>query len=155
MKTISTGALRVHTPRTLYAQRISHLHYRATWTYVVDDLYLHVRGQSCAWAESTCICIVGTVDGHGCDGLLKYIICDACRPCHSILNILKPVYCQLWQIHCTYKSLRCLDLKIWRFFVDDDNNDDNNNDTTDYFTPRTCNRDDWNNTNLHSTRVAV
>ena len=33
--------------------------------------------------------IVGTVDGHGYDGQLKYtlMICDGCRPCHSILSI--------------------------------------------------------------------
>ena len=36
--------------------------------------------------------IVGTVDGRGYDGQLKYTICDACRPCHSILSILKPVF---------------------------------------------------------------
>ena len=31
------------------------------------------------------------VDGHGYDGQLKYTICDACRSCHLILSILKPV----------------------------------------------------------------
>ena len=34
-----TRALRAHTPRAL------HLHYRVTWTYAVDDLYLLIRGQ--------------------------------------------------------------------------------------------------------------
>ena len=121
------------------AQRISCLHYRATLTYAIDDLYLHIWGQSCAWAESTCICIVGTVDGRDYDGQLKYTICDTCRPYHSILSTLKPVSCQLRQIHCTYQSLRCLDLKIWRFFMDNDNDNDNeNNNTTDYFTPCAC-----------------
>ena len=39
------------------------------------------------------------------------------------------------------ESLRCQDLKIWRFFVDDDNA---NYDTTDYFTPCACT---WGNNN--------
>ena len=108
-----TRALRAHTPRALHAQHISHLHYYATWTYAVDDLSLHV--QSCSWAESTmsCICIVGMVYGRGCNGQLKYTICDACRPCHSILNILKPVYCQLWQIRCIAQVPRSQDLAIF------------------------------------------
>ena len=63
----------------------------------------------------SCICIVGMVDGHGYDGQLKYTFCDACRLYHSILSILKPVFCQLRPIRCTYESIRCLDLKIWRF----------------------------------------
>ena len=46
---LKTRALRAHIPRTL------HLHYRATWTYAVDDLHVHTGGQSCAWAKSTCI----------------------------------------------------------------------------------------------------
>ena len=80
------------------------------------------------------------VDGHGYNNQLKYTICDACRLCHSILSILKPVYRQLQQIHCTYESLMSLDLHIWQFFVDDDNNNysNNDNDTIDYFTPCTC-----------------
>ena len=37
--------------------------------------------------------VVDKVDGHsGYDGQLKYSICDACRSCHSILSILKPVF---------------------------------------------------------------
>ena len=83
--------------------------------HVVNVLHLHVRGQLCAWAESTCMCILGKVNWRGYGGQLKYTICDACRPCHSILSILKPVFRQLQQI-CTYESLRCLDLKIWQFF---------------------------------------
>ena len=39
-------------------------------------------------------CIVGTVDGCGYDGQLKCTICDARRPCHSVLNIQKPVFRQ-------------------------------------------------------------
>ena len=67
--------------------------------------------------EGSCtyICIVGTVNRPGYDSQLKQTICDACRPCHSILSILKPVYHQLQHIRCTYESLRCLDLKIWRY----------------------------------------
>ena len=81
-----------------------------------------------SYCKHWCICIVGMVDGCGCDGLLKYTICNVCRLCHLILSILKPVYRQLQQIRCTYESPRCLDLKIWQFFVDDD-------DMTNYFTP--------------------
>ena len=44
--------------------------------YTIDDLYLYIHIR----AESTCICIVGTVDGHGYDCQQKYTICDACRP---------------------------------------------------------------------------
>ena len=36
--------------------------------------------------------IVGTVDGCGYDSQLKYTICEACRPYHSILSILRPVF---------------------------------------------------------------
>ena len=79
---------------------------------------------------------MGTVDGCGYDDQLKYTLCDAYRPCHSILRILKPFIRQLRQICCIFESLRCLNLKIWRFLVDDDNND-----TTDYFTPCACARD--------------
>ena len=60
------------------------------------------------------------VDGHG---QLKYTICDVCRPCHSILSIIKPVSHQLRLIRCNYESLtdRCLDLnnRSGDFFVDD------------------------------------
>ena len=38
-----TRALRAH---TLYPAHALHLHYRATWTYAVDNLYLHLLGQS-------------------------------------------------------------------------------------------------------------
>ena len=39
--------------------------------------------------------IVDMVDGCGYDGQLKYTICDACRPYHSISSILEPVFSQL------------------------------------------------------------
>ena len=71
---------------------------------------------------------MGTVDGCGYDSQQIYTICDACRPCHLIVNILKPVF---RQIRCTFELLRCLNLKIWRFCVD-------HNTTTDYFTTRAC-----------------
>ena len=107
-----------------------------TFTYVYEASRVHE--QKAQWHVYAYI--VGMVNGHGCDGQLKYTICDVCRPCHSILSILiqKLVYRQLQQsICCTYKWLRCL--KIWRFFVDDDNN----NNTTDYFTPRACARGNY------------
>ena len=56
------------------------------------------------------------VDGRIYDGQLKYTIFDTCRPCHSILSVLKPVFCQIRHIiHCAYNSVRCLDLQIWQF----------------------------------------
>ena len=79
------------------------------------------------------------VDGCGYDSQLKYTICEAYRPYHSILSILRPVFRQLRQIR-TFESLRYLNPKIWQFFVDDDDNDDNDNNTTNYFTPCTCAR---------------
>ena len=82
------------------------------------------------------LCIMGTVDGCGYDSQLKYTICEAYRPYHSILSILRPVFRQLRQIRCTFELLRSLNPKIWQFFfVDDDDND-----TTDYFTPCACAR---------------
>ena len=35
------------------------------------------------------------VDGCGYDSQLKYTICEACRTCHSILSMLRPVFRQL------------------------------------------------------------
>ena len=59
---------------------------------------------------------MGTVDGRGYDGQLKYTICDACRLCHSNLSILKPIFHQNQHIHRAYNSLRCLDVEI-RWFL--------------------------------------
>ena len=36
--------------------------------------------------------MVGMVDGCSYDSQLKYTVCDTCRPCHSILSVLKPVF---------------------------------------------------------------
>ena len=58
---------------------------------------------------------MGTVDGCGYNGQLKYNICDTCRLCHLILSILKPVFHHLWHIHCAHNFLWCLDLHVWRF----------------------------------------
>ena len=35
---------------------------------------------------------MGVINGLGYDYQQKYTICDACRLCHSILSILKPVF---------------------------------------------------------------
>ena len=60
-----------------------------------DEHHLHVvwgaspstkRGRLVHFASAN------TVNGRGYDGHLKYTICDSCRPCHSILSILKPVF---------------------------------------------------------------
>ena len=89
-----TRALRAHTP---CAPCTVHITSAVSYTlaYAVDDLYLHVWGQSYAWAESTYISIVGMVDGCGYDGQLKYTISDVSRPCHSIVSILNQVFRQL------------------------------------------------------------
>ena len=63
------------------------------------------------------------------------MICDARRAYHSIQSIVRQVFRQIRQICCAYEPLRCLDVKIWRYFVDSDNND---NDRIDYFTSCTC-----------------
>ena len=44
-------------------------------------------------------CIVGTVDESSYNGQQKYSLCDACRLCHSIWNIERPVFC-LIQYFC-------------------------------------------------------
>ena len=59
--------------------------------------------------------MAGGGNGCGYDGQQKYTICDTCRQCHSILSKLKPVFRRIWQIHCVYNSLRCLDRQIWWF----------------------------------------
>ena len=46
--------------------------------------------------------IVGKLDGRGYDGQQKYTICDACKPCHSILSTLKPVFRRFRQIRRAY-----------------------------------------------------
>ena len=35
---------------------------------------------------------MGTADGCGYNGQQKYTTGDVCRPCHSILSVLKPVF---------------------------------------------------------------
>ena len=81
----------------------------------VDDLYLRMLGKLCARAESTWSAVawvVGTVSRHG---QWKCTICVAHGPCQRNRSIMKPVLRQFQGIHCAYKSLRCLDLKMWRF----------------------------------------
>ena len=94
-------------------------HHCSMQTCIVDNLYpTHTRPVvlvHMSREHMVLLWIVGTVDGRGYDDQLEYIICDACRPCHLIRSILKPVFCQLRQIGCIYESLRCLDLKIWLF----------------------------------------
>ena len=112
-----------------------HMHY-AAWTYAVDDLYLHIhmRPVVCMNRSTSCIMHMGMVNGRGYDDQQKCTVCDICRPCHSILSTLKPVFRHIQQIRCAYNSLRCLDLQIWLFCVHDDD------DRTDYFTPCACGR---------------
>ena len=77
----------------------------------VDNHYLLMLGQLCAWAESTWPA-VGTVDRHGHQ---KGTICDTCGLCQRNRSILKPIFCQFRWILCAYMSLRYLDLKMWWF----------------------------------------
>ena len=112
--TNKTRALRARTPR---APCIC-IHDRATWTYAVDNLYLHVRTRPVV-SRAREQKVHHNVVGCGYDGQLKYTICDSRRPCHSILNTLKPVSRQIRHnniiIRCAYNSLRCVHLQIWRF----------------------------------------
>ena len=81
----------------------------------VDNLYLGMLGQLCAWAESTWLA-VGRVDRRGQQ---KRTICNARGPCQRNWSILKPVFRRFRQIHCAYESLRYLDLEMWRRQTDD------------------------------------
>ena len=56
-----------------------------TFTYTYEASSVHEQ-------KVHAYCIVGRVNGRGYDGQLKYTIYDTCRPCHSILSILKPVF---------------------------------------------------------------
>ena len=81
-----TRALRAHTPRAPWY--IAHFAYTATLS---CNLNVCCRRPL---PTRTCARIVGTVDGRGYDGQHKNnTICHACRPCHSILRTLKPVFC--------------------------------------------------------------
>ena len=62
------------------------------------------------------VLLVCMVDGRGYNRQQKSTICDTCRPCHSILSVLKPASCQIRWNHCAYVSLRRLNIKIWQFF---------------------------------------
>ena len=82
------------------------------------------------------LCIMGMVDGCGYHGQHKCTICEACRPCHSILSILKPVFCPIRLFCCSYKLLRCLDLQIGRFLCPQKQRWQQHNQL--YFIPCTC-----------------
>ena len=45
----------------------------------------------------------------------KSTVCDTHGPCQRNRSILKPVFHWCRRIHCTYESLRCLDLEMWQF----------------------------------------
>ena len=76
---------------------------------------------------------MGYVDGRGYNGQLNYTICDACRLCHLILSILKPIFWRIQQNCCIHNLLRCLDIQIWQYL-----------NRTNYFTPCTCVQDKTN-----------
>ena len=121
---VITRALRAHTPRApcCLVLKCLHVHVSAAscnfgHNYIVDDLYLDIRGQLCAWAEGCCMLIVGTVEGCGYDGQQNDTICDSCRPCHSIpkhseASVLPNSTNLSW-----LQVASCLDVEIWRLFL--------------------------------------
>ena len=89
---------------------------------------------SCAHEQKAhSICIVGTVNGCGYDDQQKYTICDACRLCHLILSILRPIFHWNRPIRYVYNLLSRLDLEIRRFLCPQYNNN-----RTECFTPCAC-----------------
>jgi hypothetical protein len=73
--------------------------------------------------------VVGGVDRRG---QWKRSICDARGPYQTIRSIMKPVFRRLRWICCTYESLKCLDIQIWRFLCWQT---DWQTDRTDHITP--------------------
>ena len=55
---------------------------------IVDDLYLPIPNQLCAWAESTWTTIVVV---NRC-GQQTHVIYSACEPCYGIRSELKQVF---------------------------------------------------------------
>ena len=99
---------------------------RCTRRYVVNDLYLHVHTRPIVCMSKKYVHMhSGCGHGHGYNGQQKYTVCDACRLCHSILSIQRPVF-----TNSTDSLLSYVDLQIWRFCVYD-----NDDDTTNFFTP--------------------
>ena len=70
------------------------------------------------------------VNGCGYNGQLNYTICDACRLCHLILSILKPIFGRIQQNYSIHNLLRRLNIQIWQYL-----------NRTNYFTPCTCVQD--------------
>ena len=94
---------------------------------------VHLSGLLCTWAVSTWPA-VGTVDRRGYGGqqrgTINFVMLVGCVnrfEAHGSQFFIKFDGC------CTYKSLRCLDFKLWQFFVDD-----NDNDRINYFTLCAC-----------------
>ena len=65
----------------------------ANWTCAIDDHYLH------------------------CRTMVRMSRKNMHNAQCSAVGIVKPVFRQIRQIYCTYNSLRCLDLQIWRYFL--------------------------------------
>ena len=93
-------------------------------TCVIDDLYpIHMRPVVHMSREYIYIVllhilrIVGMATGMVTMAKKSHTICDACRLCHLIRSILKPVFHQLQQTNLLYlqvtKVPRSLDLMIW------------------------------------------
>ena len=89
---------RAHTYTSAYHALLHH----APYTCVVDDLYLCTRGQLCTSRTGPAALI------HACNSGSS----DACRPCHSIRSIVRPIFHQIQHS----LLLRCLDVKIWWIF---------------------------------------
>ena len=95
-KSLSTRALRAHTPR---APCMSCIIVQPLLEHDVDDLYLHLRGHS-GHAE-------WSVHGCGYDGQQKDANCDVRGPCqtHQFVADFN------WLVMLT----SCIDVEIWRF----------------------------------------
>ena len=68
-------------------------------------------------------CIMGTVNGRGYDGQLKYTICNSRRPCHSILSILNPVFFAKFDIFVVLTTRSGAYISRFSDFCVHDNND--------------------------------
>ena len=90
---------RAHTPRAASAciWTLQEQHW-STCMCFVDDLFLRMLGELCAWAESTWPA-VGAVDRRGQQ---KFTVCDARGPCQRNRSILKPLFRRFRRIHCAY-----------------------------------------------------
>ena len=113
----------------LWFMQLGHYNY---YTCAADDLYLHIRGQLCAWAPG-----MHMQYRHGWWAWVQ---------CPTKIHYLWHFEVYRYQFFAKFDAFAVLTshsgtynvhLEIWWFFVDD------NDDTTDYFTPCACIRDNY------------